>query len=78
MCIFATELWTKETINQQIVKPKKVNKMKKMNNIYEAPKAEVIELNVCRDLMSPGTGFGGGGTNNGEPSGIGNGPDSSY
>lgn len=51
MCIFATELWTKETINQQIVKPKKVNKMKKMNNIYEAPKAEVIELNVCRDLM---------------------------
>jgi hypothetical protein len=44
-------MWTKETINQQIVKPKKVNKMKKMNNIYEAPKAEVIELNASRDLM---------------------------
>jgi len=25
--------------------------MKKMNNIYEAPKAEVIELNVNKDLM---------------------------
>ena len=33
--------------------------MKKMNNIYEAPKAEVIELNVAKDFM---TTFGGGGT----------------
>lgn len=30
--------------------------MKKMNNIYAAPKAEVIELNVCRDIMQMGTG----------------------
>lgn len=27
--------------------------MKKMNN-YEAPKAEVIELNVNQDFMQPG------------------------
>ena len=35
--------------------------MKKMNNKYEAPKAEVIELNVCKDLMQhvgPGPGAG--------------------
>lgn len=50
--------------------------MKKMNNIYEAPKAEVIELNVCRDLMQPGTGFGGGGTNNGNSMGTGEMPGS--
>lgn len=48
--------------------------MKKMNNIYEAPKAEVIELNVCRDLMQ--TGFGGGGTNNSNPMGTGEMPGS--
>lgn len=36
--------------------------MKKMNN-YEAPKAEVIELNVSRDLMQHvGTGDPGAGT----------------
>jgi len=34
--------------------------MKKMNNIYEAPKAEVIELNVNKDLMQGmGAGVGG-------------------
>lgn len=37
--------------------------MKKMNN-YEAPKAEVIELYTNKDLMS---GWGPGGTNNGQP-----------
>lgn len=31
--------------------------MKKMNNIYEAPKAEVIELNVNKDMMLGGTGY---------------------
>jgi hypothetical protein len=30
--------------------------MKKMNN-YQAPKAEVIELNVNKDLMGPGGGW---------------------
>ena len=35
--------------------------MKKMNNIYEAPRAEVIELNVAKDFMQ-NTGWGGGGT----------------
>lgn len=49
--------------------------MKKMNNIYEAPKAEVIELNVCRDLMQ-GSGFGGGSTNAGTEVGIGETPGS--
>lgn len=29
--------------------------MKKMNN-YEAPKAEVIELNMNNDVMQPGIG----------------------
>lgn len=29
--------------------------MKKMNN-YEAPKAEVIELNMNKDVMQPGLG----------------------
>ena len=35
--------------------------MKKMNNIYEAPKAEVIELNVAKDFMQY-TGWGAGST----------------
>jgi hypothetical protein len=30
--------------------------MKKMNNIYEAPMAEVIELNVCKAFMASGSG----------------------
>lgn len=30
--------------------------MKKMNKMYEAPKAEVVELNVNKDFMQDNTG----------------------
>lgn len=30
--------------------------MKKMNKVYEAPKAEVVELNLNKDFMQSGTG----------------------
>jgi hypothetical protein len=30
--------------------------MKKMNKMYEAPKAEVVELNVNKDFMDGGSG----------------------
>lgn len=45
--------------NNQTIKT--TNKMKKMNNIYEAPKAEVIEIQNVSILMSST----GGGTGNG-------------
>lgn len=35
--------------------------MKKMNEIYEAPKAEMVELNVNKSFMQAGGGTGYGG-----------------
>jgi len=40
--------------------------MKKMNKIYEAPKAEVIELGVCKPFMQ--VQFSSGTTTNGQGS----------
>ncbi len=40
--------------------------MKKMNEIYEAPKAEMVELNVNKSFMQPG-----GGTTGYEPGSAG-------